>query len=345
MNILLTGGAGYIGSHAVRRLLADGHRVLVVDDLRHGHSIALDAAFANADGRGHLLCVGIEDSEAVAAAIRLHRIEAVMHFPAFIEVGESVAQPLKYYRNNFSNAVALLEVAIDAGIRRFVFSSTAAVYGTPATVPIDETDACVPVNPYGRSKWMFELALEDARIAHGLGYTVLRYFNVAGASADASIGERHEPETHLIPRILDASLSDAPSICVFGDDYPTPDGTCVRDYVHVEDLVQAHALALAALEPGARHVYNLGSAEGFSVREVVQACVAVTARPIQMRVEARRAGDPPSLVSASRRIRDELGWTPMYPDMASIIRHAWQWQQRLARERAAGAHTARSAAG
>ena len=262
MNILLTGGAGYIGSHAVRHLLGAGHRVVIVDDLRHGHASLLQDACACAPDRAVWLDSAFEDPSALNALVE-HEIEAVMHFAGYIEVGESVLDPLRYYANNFSAAMTLLRAAIDARIGKFVFSSTAAVYGNPARIPIPEDAPRMPVNPYGRSKMMFEMALEDARHAHGIGYAILRYFNVAGASADALLGELHEPETHLIPRILAfaSSASEAPRI--FGDDYATPDGTCVRDYVHVEDLVRAHSLALDVLEPGVGSTYNVGSENVF----------------------------------------------------------------------------------
>jgi len=329
MNLLLTGGAGYIGSHAVRRLLAAGHQLLIVDDFRHGHRQLLEAACSEHPERATVLPIGIADRSTLAAALRQHRIEAVMHFAAYIEVGESVADPLKYYRNNVRDALALLQMVVEAGVRKFIFSSTAAVYGAPAHVPIVETQARAPTNPYGRSKMMIEMALEDACAAYGIGYAILRYFNVAGASNDALLGEWHLPETHLIPRVLAAAATGAAPVAIFGTDYPTRDGTCLRDYVHVEDLVDAHVLALDALQPGHGEVFNVGSASGFTVREVISACEAVTGRRIEVAEQARRAGDPPALVADSERIRAMLGWTPRYAELHTIIAHAWQWQRKL----------------
>lgn len=330
MNVLVTGGAGYIGSHAVRLLLDRGHRVVVVDDLRHGHlSLLLDACAGSPD-RASWINAGVEDHAAMVAAIEDHAVDAVMHFAAYIEVGESCAQPLRYYANNFGGSLVLLKACVDAGVRNFVFSSTAAVYGHPTRVPISEDDARLPINPYGRSKLMVELALEDARAAHGLGYAILRYFNVAGASADGVLGELHEPETHLIPRVL-ACAASGEAVSIYGDDYATPDGTCVRDYVHVEDLVDAHLLAFGAIEPGVGSTYNLGSEQGFSVREVVDACESACGQSIRRTFEARRPGDPPILVANSRRIRDALGWAPRHPELSSIVAHAWTWEQQRLR--------------
>lgn len=331
MNLLLTGGAGYIGSHAVRRLLAAGHTLLIVDDYRHGHPELLAAACSIFPERACILPVDIADCNAIALALRLHQIEAVMHFAAYIEVAESVVDPLKYYHNNVSNAVALLETVLAAGVRKFIFSSTAAVYGAPEQSLILETQPRAPTNPYGRSKMMFEIALEDACAAYGLGYIILRYFNVAGASADGLLGEWHLPETHLIPRVLEAAAEGAEPLSIFGNNYPTRDGTCLRDYIHVEDLVEAHVLALAALTAGRGDVFNVGSESGFTVREVVAACEAVTGRCIPVLDCPRRAGDPPILVAGSQHIRNTLGWTRRYADLPTIIAHAWQWHQKLYR--------------
>ena len=320
MRILVTGGAGYIGSHAVRRLIALGHQVLVIDDLSHGHRAALHpkAAFAE---------LSIHDTKAVTAALQHHGTEAVLHFAAFIEVGESVVDPGKYYHNNFAGALSLLDAMMAAKVGRIVFSSTAAVYGTPTTPLIDENHPCAPINPYGHSKRMVELALADFARAHDLAAVALRYFNVAGAAADGTLGEAHEPESHLLPRVLAVALGQAPHAAVFGADYPTPDGTCIRDFVHVEDLVEAHVLALKHLAAGKLQVMNVGSEAGFSVRDVITTCRRVTGHPIPVVEHSRRAGDPPVLVAASGRIRDQWGWKREHPDLETIVRHAWEWHR------------------
>lgn len=317
MKVLVTGGAGYIGSHAVRELLDSGHQVVVLDNLSKGHEEAIDKRAAFIRG-------STEEVDLIVNKIKLHGVEAVMHFAADIEVGESVTDPFKYYRNNFSNAISLLEALQICGIKKFVFSSTAAVYGNPEKTPILETDLRNPINPYGRSKLMVEMVLEDACRAYGMGYTILRYFNVAGASPDATIGEDHQPESHLIPRILSAAR-EGTAVKIFGTDYPTPDGTCIRDYVHVVDLVRAHVLALEKLEPGKGNVYNLGSENGFSVREVIAACERVTGRKIVVEEAERRSGDPAILVASSRKIKADLGWERKYPEMETIVAHAWNW--------------------
>ena len=318
MRILVTGGAGYIGSHAVRELVNEGHKVVVLDNLAKGHPEAVDP-------RAFFVQGSTSDAGLLPGLFKLHDIEAVMHFAADIEVGESVADPYKYYHNNFTNSLTLLRCMISSGVKKFVFSSTAAVYGNPEKTPIEETQARAPINPYGRSKMMTELAIEDFCHAHGLGYAILRYFNVAGASPDASIGEDHQPESHLIPRILMAARDPAVTVKIFGTDYPTPDGTCVRDYVHVVDLARAHVLAIEALSEGDRRVYNLGSESGFSVREVIEACRKVTGVDFGAVEEARRPGDPAILVASSRKIRKELKWEPLYPSIETIVHHAWRW--------------------
>ncbi len=317
MKVLVTGGAGYIGSHAVRELLDAGHNVVVLDNLSKGHEEAIDerAAFIRAS---------TQDIDLVVNKLKLHEIEAVMHFAADIEVGESVTDPYKYYQNNFANSLFLLEALQICGIKKFVFSSTAAVYGDPERTPIQESDLRNPINPYGRSKMMMEMVLEDACKAYGIGYTILRYFNVAGASPDAKIGEDHTPESHLIPRILTAAR-EGTSVKIFGSDYETKDGTCIRDYVHVVDLVRAHVLALEKIVHGKGNVYNLGSENGFSVREVIASCERVTGRRIVVEESQRRAGDPATLVASSRKIKEELGWERKYPDMDTIVAHAWNW--------------------
>jgi UDP-glucose 4-epimerase len=320
MKVLVTGGAGYIGSHTVLKLLNAGHQVTVVDNLSHGHREAVDprALFVQAD---------IGDFESMLAILKKAQIEAVIHFAAFIEVGESVTDPLKYYFNNFSNALNLLRALNEAQVKKIVFSSTAAVYGNPLSTPIQETDARNPINPYGRSKMMVEQALEDFSKAYNLGYAILRYFNVAGASPTGKIGEAHEPESHLIPRILKAAGRETQSLSIFGTDYPTPDGTCIRDYVHVDDLADAHLLAMQNVKPGSGEIYNLGSENGFSVREVIEVCRQVTEKPIQAKEEPRRAGDPAVLVASSQKIKSKLGWKPQHADLKTIITHAWKWHQ------------------
>ncbi len=321
MNVLVTGGAGYIGSHAVRALLRAGHSVTVLDDLSKGHRAAVDpgAEFIEGDAG---------DTVLVRRELAARRIEAVLHFAASIEVAESVADPLKYYRNNFSTAIRLLQAMREAGVQRLVFSSTAAVYGHPLTTPIPESHPRQPINPYGRSKMMTEMAIEDCAQAWGLGACVLRYFNVAGASPDATIGEDHEPESHLIPRILRSLAREGTGrVQIFGTDYPTPDGTCVRDYIHVEDLADAHVLALGGIEPGAVRVFNLGSESGFSVRQVVDACRKVTRTELRIDEQPRRPGDPAVLLASSREARETLGWAPRYSELETILSHAYAWHR------------------
>ncbi len=317
MKVLVTGGAGYIGSHAVKELLDAGHQVVVLDNLSNGHEEAIDERAAFVRG-------STQDIDLIVNKMKLHEIEAVMHFAADIEVGESVTDPYKYYQNNFSHSVLLLKAMNICGVKKFVFSSTAAVYGNPESTPIQETAARMPINPYGHSKMMTEMALQDGCHAYGMGYTILRYFNVAGASIDSSIGEDHRPESHLVPRILSAAR-DGTAVKIFGTDYETPDGTCIRDYVHVVDLARAHVLALEDIVPGQGNVYNLGSEAGFSVREVIAACERVTGRKIVIQETSRRPGDPAILVASSKKIKAVLGWDRKYPDMDTIVAHAWNW--------------------
>lgn len=318
MKVLVTGGAGYIGSHAVRDLLMQGHEVVVLDNLSHGHVAAVDE-------RAEFIEGSTSEIRRLMAIFEVHRIDAVMHFAADIEVAESVSDPHKYYQNNFANTLQLLRAMKESSVRKIVFSSTAAVYGDPETVPIEETHPLRPINPYGRSKAMTEAAIEDFSRAYGLGYTILRYFNVAGASPDGALGEDHHPETHLIPRLLAAASGMGEGAKIFGTDYPTADGTCVRDYLHVVDLVRAHALALETMREGEGRIYNLGSENGFSVREVISTCELVTGQKLEVREEPRRPGDPATLIASSRRIRHELGWERKYPDLHTIVSHAWQW--------------------
>lgn len=333
MRILVTGGAGYIGSHATRELLDRGHQVTVLDNLSRGHRWAIDA-------RADFALMSTGEAAKVLRLLQDRSIEAVLHFAADIEVGESVIDPAKYYLNNFANSISLLDGLRRTGVRKFVFSSTAAVYGSPEKMPIDENETCLPTNPYGRAKLMVERALEDFRSAYGVGYTVLRYFNVAGAHPDGGLGEDHHPETHLIPNVLKSARSGTP-VKIFGTDYPTPDGTCIRDYIHVMDLVRAHILALESLKPGEGRTYNLGSERGFSVREVLAACEKVTGKKIQVEEAARRPGDAIALIASSRKIRAELGWQPQYPDLETIVTHAWRWH--LTQPHEAGARSAGTA--
>jgi len=318
MRVLVTGGAGYIGSHAVRELLNSGHQVIVLDNLSKGHAEAVDP-------RAQLVIGSTANSELMIRTFRSHDIEAIMHFAADIEVGESVIEPYKYYQNNFSNSLNLLNAMVMTGVKKIIFSSTAAVYGNPEKNPIDENQSRLPINPYGRSKMMVEMAIEDFSRAYGLGFTILRYFNVAGASPDSAIGEDHHPESHLIPRVLKAASDSTLDVKIFGTDYDTHDGTCIRDYVHVVDLVRAHVLALEFLNEGEGNIFNLGSEKGFSVREVINACQKVTGTEFRKKEEARRAGDPPVLVASSMKVREILKWEPLYPSIETIVKHAWQW--------------------
>ncbi len=317
MKVLVTGGAGYIGSHTVRELINSGHRVTVIDDLSKGHALAVDP-------RATLFRGSTGDSALLRRCLDAEQIEAVLHFAANIEVSESVLDPVRYYRNNFANTLSLLGAMVSAGVKRFVFSSTAAVYGNPVETPIDELHPSQPISPYGRSKMMAELAIKDVCHAHGLSATILRYFNVAGAGPDGSIGEDHHPESHLIPRILRAAR-DVTDIQIFGTDYDTPDGTCIRDYVHVVDLAHAHVLALEKLKEGSCQVLNIGSETGFSVREVITACEQVVGTKLGVIEGHRRDGDPAILVASSRRIREDLGWRARYPEIRTIVQHAWHW--------------------
>lgn len=321
MNVLVTGGAGYIGSHATRRLLDAGHTVVVVDDLSHGHKDAVDA-------RATLIVANIGDGAAMETALRDHAIDAVLHFAAVIEVAESVADPAKYYKNNVVCAVALFDAMRRVGVKKLVFSSTAAVYGSPQMMPIPEDHPRLPINPYGRSKHMIELILEDYAAVYQFGVVALRYFNVAGASPDGTRGEAHEPETHLIPRVLQvaAGIGDHPAV-IYGTDYPTPDGTCVRDYIHIEDTVKAHLLALEFVRPGRADAFNLGSETGFSVRQVIDTIGRVVGRKIPVLEHPRRAGDPATLIAGSARIRAVLGFKLDHPELEEIVQHAWNWHK------------------
>lgn len=332
MHILVTGGAGYIGSHMVKRLLAEGMAVTVADDLSNGRPEAV---------QGARLAVGdIGDAGFIGACMAEARPDAVIHFAGFIEVGASVVDPARFYRNNVSASLVLLDAMRAHGVERLIFSSTAAIFGQPHYSPIDEAHPCAPINPYGRSKWMLEQVLEDYARAYGLRATCLRYFNAAGADPDGALGECHEPETHLVPLVLQVASGRRREIAIFGDDYDTPDGTCIRDYIHVEDLCDAHLRALRRLADGADgQAFNLGNGQGFSVREVIEAARRVTGHPIPAAIHPRRAGDPPRLVADATRAREVLGWTPRHADLDTIIGHAWAWERRYP------AWSARSSAG
>jgi UDP-glucose-4-epimerase GalE len=318
--VLVTGGAGYIGSHAVRALLDDGHTVVVFDDLSAGHLEAVPDGVPS-------VTAAIHDRARVAAALHEHRIDAVMHFAAWLVVPDSVRDPLGYYHNNVVGSLALLAAMHDAGVKRLVFSSTCAVYGEPAQVPITETVETRPINAYGETKLAVERALGHVARAHGLAWIALRYFNAAGAHPDGTIGEDHTPEIHVIPRAIQAATGGEP-LQLFGQDYPTPDGTCLRDYIHVCDLADAHVLALRALEAGQPSgAYNAGTGQPHSVRQVIDTVSRVVGSPVKWTAAPRRPGDPAALYAASDRLQRELGWRPRYADLEQIVRHAWQWHQ------------------
>jgi UDP-glucose-4-epimerase GalE len=319
MRILITGGAGYIGSHAVRLFLSRGHDVWVYDNLSCGHRKAVPP--------DRLLLGDLNEVARLDQALLAHRIEAVVHFAAFAYVGESVREPGKYYQNNLVNTLHLLECLRRNHIQRLVFSSTCSTYGIPQRVPITEDEPQRPINPYGRGKLAVEWALADYAAAYGLGYAALRYFNAAGASPDGTLGEDHDPEPHLIPLALQAILGRRPHVEIYGTDYATPDGTCIRDYIHVDDLAEAHLLALERLEPGKGLCYNLGTGRGHSVREVLRCAEEVTGKPVPVKEGPRRPGDPPELVAAADKIQRELSWRPRYTDLRAILETAWTWHR------------------
>ncbi|MDP6542451.1 MAG: UDP-glucose 4-epimerase GalE [Phycisphaerae bacterium] len=321
MNFLLTGGAGYIGSHVLRAAGDAGHNCVVYDSLIKGHAQAVDKTGAG------LILGDVSDRRTLGRVLDEHEIDTVIHFAAFIEAGESVETPEKYFHNNTAKSLELLETMRAVGVKRIVFSSTAAVYGTPQRIPIEETDPLVPINPYGASKLCVEYMLQAYARAYGLGGVSLRYFNVAGAHPSSEIGEDHIPETHLVPLVLQVPLGKRPDIKIFGDDYDTPDGTCIRDYIHVCDLADAHLLAAGAIEPGEIKVYNLGNGEGFSVREVIETCREVTGCEIPAEVVDRRPGDPARLVASSQKAIDELGWKPRFAELKTIVTDAWAWHE------------------
>ncbi len=319
MNVLVSGGAGYVGSHAARMLANAGHDVWVYDNLVFGHRGAVEP--------GKLIEGDLLDQAKLVDVLRSRGIDAVMHFAAFAYVGESVTDPAKYYHNNVVGTLSLMDAMRAAGVRRIVFSSTCATYGEPAEVPIRETESQEPINPYGFTKLVIERALADYAKAYDWGFAALRYFNAAGASADGDLGEDHDPETHLIPLVLQVALGQREHITVFGDQHPTPDGTCIRDYIHVDDLASAHISALERLGPGVEFKCNLGTGRGTSVNEVIEACRAITGHPIPAVVAGPRAGDPPSLVADSSLARRELGWIPKFTSIAPIVQSAWKWHQ------------------
>ena len=316
--ILVTGGAGYIGSVVVAQLLERGYEPVVLDNLSHGHRAALPSA-------ANLIVGDIADRAVLDRVFLEYRPQAVMHFAAFIEAGESMQRPEKYFRNNTASTLTLLEGVLANNVKRFVFSSTAALYGTPEKTPIEENAPLRPTNAYGESKLLVEQMLEWLHRVHGLRYSSLRYFNAAGAAGEQ--GEDHQPESHLIPIALEVALGARKELAIFGTDYSTPDGTCVRDYVHVSDLAAAHLLVLEALKERERLVYNLGSGRGFSVREVVAAARKITGHAIPARESPRRAGDPAVLVASSEKIKRELGWKPRYADLEGIVESAWNWRK------------------
>jgi UDP-glucose-4-epimerase GalE len=319
MHILVTGGAGYIGSHAVKLFLERGHEVWIYDSLLYGHRAAVPA--------DRLIVGELGETHRIDQVLLERRIDAVVHFAAFAAVGESVQQPAKYWQNNVVNTLNLMEALRRHNIGRFVFSSTAATFGTPAQMPITEQTPQLPINPYGMTKLTVERALADYASAYQWGFAALRYFNASGAHPDGSIGEDHTPETHLIPLVIYAAMGKRPHIEIYGTDYPTPDGTCVRDYIHVCDLADAHLLALEKLQPGQQMHYNLGIGRGYSVREVIAAVETVTGKKVPVKEGPRRAGDPPVLVASSDRIQRELGWKPRFTDIQAIVQSAWNWHK------------------
>lgn len=323
MRVLVAGGAGYIGSHMVKQLLSAHIDVVTLDDLSGGHRDAVVG--------GEFVMGDIGDRAQVERVLGQRRFDAIMHFASFIQVGESVSDPAKYYRNNLAGTLSLLDAAVACGVKHFVFSSSAAIYGEPKYTPIDEDHPTQPLSPYGYSKLAVERVLADYDRAYGLRSVSLRYFNAAGADPDGDRGEMHEPETHLIPLILQAASGRRPCVKIFGDDYPTADGTCVRDYVHVVDLCEAHLLALEHLRRTQRSAaYNLGNSRGYSVKEVIGAAERIVGHRIPVEHHERRAGDPAVLVADSARAKAELGWRPRFDDIDTIVRHAWQWEQKLA---------------
>ena len=315
MNLFVTGGAGYIGSVFVEEALNAGHKVAVFDNLTEGHRQAVDS-------RAQFIEGNLGDREQTMGAVKSVKPDAIIHFAAHALVGESMTNPSKYFRNNVGSGINLLDGAVEAGVKKFVFSSTCATYGPPDRVPMTEDLPQRPINPYGESKLMFEKVLLWYQQLHGLEFVAFRYFNAAGASK--KFGEHHRIETHLIPNVLKVPLGQSPHCEIFGTDYPTPDGTAIRDYIHIIDLADAH---LRALEPGKRGFYNLGNGDGYSVRQVIQTCEKVSGKKIPSIEKPRRAGDPPKLVAAADKARNELGWKPKYPKLEDIVATAWEWHK------------------
>ena len=322
MNILVTGGAGYIGSHCCKALAQKGFHPITIDSLVYGHQRFVKW--------GEFIKGDTGNRADLKKCFQRHKIDALMHFAAYAYVGESVENPLKYYENNVGNTIELLRATLENGVKNFVFSSTCATYGNPEKTPIGEDHPLNPINPYGRTKRIIEEILADYHAAYGLNYTSLRYFNAAGADPDSEVGEDHDPETHLIPKILDVAAGKSHAVKVFGTDYQTTDGTCIRDYIHVTDLAQAHLLALEKLIDGAgSHVYNLGNGQGFSVLEVIECARKITGKEIGVENADRRPGDPPVLIASNEKAARELGWKPQYADLDDIIGTAWRWHQKL----------------
>jgi UDP-glucose 4-epimerase len=321
MKVLVAGGAGYIGSHCVRQLIAAGHQPIVVDNLVYGHRAAVAPEIPFYD-------VDFGDAAGIERVFTEHRIDVVMHFAAYAYVGESVTNPIKYYRNNLAAPLTLLEVMLKHGVKKFVFSSTCATYGVPARLPITEDLPQAPINPYGQTKLDVENLLKALARSHGLSFAAFRYFNAAGASEDGKIGEDHEPETHLIPLAIGAAQGLRPALQVFGTDYPTPDGTCLRDYVHVDDLSRAHIAVFEKLAaPGSQFFYNLGTGTPTSVKEVINAVEKVSGLKVPVAYAPRRAGDPPALFADSTKAKTELNWTPKFSTIEPIIETAWRWHK------------------
>jgi UDP-glucose-4-epimerase GalE len=319
--ILVVGGAGYIGAHMCKYLAAQGYMPLVLDNLVYGHREAVQW--------GPLIEESIEDTRLLDEVFSKHDISGVMHFAAYAYVGESVEDPAKYYRNNVAATLNLLEAMVRHRVDCFIFSSSCATYGEPVRIPMAEDHPQFPINPYGRTKLMVEQVLDDFEQAYGLRSVCLRYFNAAGADPEGRLGEDHSPETHLIPLVLQTALGQRKEIHIFGDDYDTPDGTCIRDYIHVEDLAQAHLTAMVRLLDGAPgDKFNLGNGEGYSVKAVIDTARRITGKPIPARIDPRRPGDPPSLIGSSEKAMRDLEWTPAYPDLDTIIETAWRWHRR-----------------
>jgi len=319
MNILLTGGAGYVGSACLRLLKKSGHRVVAFDNLVEGHVDAVDGA--------DLVVGDIRDTQLLEKTLREYKIEAVMHFAAATNVGESVVNPAYHYDNNIGGTLSLLNAMAAVGVKKILFSSTCATYGLNPSSPMAEDADQDPCSPYARTKLAVEWMIRDFAHTYGMGFTILRYFNAAGASSDSRFGEYHHPETHLIPLVLQDILDGSDALKVFGDDYPTKDGTCIRDYVHIEDLASAHLLAMEAIEPDTQEVYNIGTGNGQSVLDIIKACELVSGHKVKYTIVERRPGDAPELVADPRKLQARLGWKPQYPDIEDTVRTAWVWHK------------------